>query len=211
MFNCLLLKFHFVETVSQNNLIKWSIQKYIVRSICVLCVVYILWMMFQWVSSIWEGYSCSSGSRHWRLARPLPDFPRYSPEADAGPANQRCGWCSCKIWWTSIHLWVEIWRRESTGKLINSIIIRICFIWLIKSLIQVHYNAEQKSVRIFSRNQEENTSKFPEIVSRLSSQLADDVKECILDCEAVGWDRETSRILPFQILSTRKKKVNINT
>ena len=72
----------------------------------------------------------------------------------------------------------------------------------------MHVSDKGKTVRIFSRNQEDNTSKFPEIVSRLESQLGPNVDSCILDCEAVAWDRESSKILPFQVLSTRKKKVH---
>ncbi|KAJ8958980.1 hypothetical protein NQ314_006344 [Rhamnusium bicolor] len=42
---------------------------------------------------------------------------------------------------------------------------------------------------------------------RLSGCRTENVKSCILDCEAVAWDKEKKQILPFQILSTRKRKV----
>ncbi|XP_065353538.1 DNA ligase 1 [Cloeon dipterum] len=71
---------------------------------------------------------------------------------------------------------------------------------------QVHISDKGKTVRIFSRNQEDNTSKYPDLVSRIGSQIESYVEDCILDCEAVAWDRESEKILPFQVLSTRKKK-----
>ncbi|KAF2361119.1 DNA ligase ATP-dependent [Trinorchestia longiramus] len=70
---------------------------------------------------------------------------------------------------------------------------------------QIHL-LEDGSVRVFSRNQEDNTTKYPDIIQRLKSSLTTDVKSCILDTEAVAWDKEKKQILPFQVLSTRKRK-----
>ncbi|XP_063707133.1 DNA ligase 1 [Culicoides brevitarsis] len=70
---------------------------------------------------------------------------------------------------------------------------------------QIHINDEGK-VYIYSRNSENNTSKYPDIISRIESVKKSSVESCILDCEAVAWDCENKKILPFQILSTRKRK-----
>ncbi|XP_077302640.1 DNA ligase 1 isoform X2 [Arctopsyche grandis] len=59
---------------------------------------------------------------------------------------------------------------------------------------------------IYSRNLENNTTKYPDILSRLGKALKPTVTSCVLDCEAVAWDKEKKQILPFQILSTRKRK-----
>ncbi|KAL0125125.1 hypothetical protein PUN28_004337 [Cardiocondyla obscurior] len=70
---------------------------------------------------------------------------------------------------------------------------------------QIHV-ADNGQVNIYSRNQENNTSKYPDIIKRFANTRGDLVKNCILDCETVAWDNEKKQILPFQILSTRKRK-----
>ncbi|KAF6206390.1 hypothetical protein GE061_017623 [Apolygus lucorum] len=70
---------------------------------------------------------------------------------------------------------------------------------------QIHQSEDGK-VSIYSRNQENNTSKYPDIISRLHTCTKDTVTSFILDSECVAWDLETQKIKPFQILSTRKRK-----
>ncbi|CAK1590807.1 unnamed protein product [Parnassius mnemosyne] len=75
---------------------------------------------------------------------------------------------------------------------------------------QIHVPGDQapsySDARIFSRNQENNTSKYPDVLSRLPALLKDSVRNCVLDCESVAYDTVNKKILPFQILSTRKRK-----
>ncbi|XP_046856445.1 DNA ligase 1-like isoform X2 [Xenia sp. Carnegie-2017] len=70
---------------------------------------------------------------------------------------------------------------------------------------QIHV-LNRNDIRIYSRNQENNTSKYPDVVARMAKVLKEDVTSCIIDSEAVAWDQEKKQILPFQVLSTRKKK-----
>merc|ERR1739848_589513 len=57
-----------------------------------------------------------------------------------------------------------------------------------------------------SRNQEDNTTKYPDIIKRLPNCLGAGVESAVLDCEAVAWDKDKQQIQPFQVLSTRKRK-----
>ncbi|NXC45608.1 DNLI1 ligase, partial [Penelope pileata] len=82
---------------------------------------------------------------------------------------------------------------------------------------QIHV-LESGAVFIYSRNQENTTSKYPDLVQRipkahvmLSSGIAPKmlkpgVRSCILDAEAVAWDKATKQLQPFQVLMTRKRK-----
>ncbi|XP_054624293.1 DNA ligase 1 isoform X2 [Dunckerocampus dactyliophorus] len=70
---------------------------------------------------------------------------------------------------------------------------------------QIHI-LESGEIRIFSRNQEDNTSKYPDIISRIPKVKKDSVVSCVLDTEAVAWDHKKKQIQPFQVLTTRKRK-----
>ncbi|XP_060636598.2 DNA ligase 1 [Anolis sagrei] len=70
---------------------------------------------------------------------------------------------------------------------------------------QIHI-LENGEVHIYSRNQENNTTKYPDIVSRIPKVKKSTVESCILDAEAVAWDPDSKQIQPFQVLTTRKRK-----
>ncbi|ODV76782.1 ATP-dependent DNA ligase [Suhomyces tanzawaensis NRRL Y-17324] len=67
-------------------------------------------------------------------------------------------------------------------------------------------------VRIYSRNSEDMSQRYPDLISIAKDFLKkqegadNNVSSMILDCEAVAWDRVNKKILPFQVLSTRKRK-----
>uniref|UniRef100_A0A8C5CYS5 DNA ligase 1 n=1 Tax=Gadus morhua TaxID=8049 RepID=A0A8C5CYS5_GADMO len=77
--------------------------------------------------------------------------------------------------------------------------------WYAGQSLQIHI-LENGEVRVFSRNQEDNTSKYPDIIARIPKMKKDSVVSCVLDSEAVAWDREKKQIQPFQVLTTRKRK-----
>ncbi|OWF35231.1 DNA ligase 1-like [Mizuhopecten yessoensis] len=70
---------------------------------------------------------------------------------------------------------------------------------------QIHI-LENGTVNIYSRNSENNTTKYPDIIARVPKVMKDSVKSCVIDSEAVAWDAEKKQIQPFQVLSHRKRK-----
>ncbi|KAI9477143.1 ATP-dependent DNA ligase [Zychaea mexicana] len=62
------------------------------------------------------------------------------------------------------------------------------------------------STKIYSRNSEDMSVRYPDVVEKLKKWVKPSTSSFILDCEAVAWDREKKCILPFQVLSTRKRK-----
>ncbi|KAL2021064.1 hypothetical protein VTK56DRAFT_7719 [Thermocarpiscus australiensis] len=59
---------------------------------------------------------------------------------------------------------------------------------------------------IFSRNSEDLSKKYPDILEKLPTWVKEDTKSFVLDCESVAWDVQEKKVLPFQQLMTRKKK-----
>lgn len=59
---------------------------------------------------------------------------------------------------------------------------------------------------IFSRNSEDLSRKYPDILAKLNTWVKPDTKSFVMDCESVGWDMVEKKVLPFQQLMTRKKK-----
>ncbi|KAI6008206.1 DNA ligase I [Pisolithus orientalis] len=62
------------------------------------------------------------------------------------------------------------------------------------------------SVAIFSRNSEDMSKKYPDLVERLSHCIKPETKSFVLDAEAVAVENTTGKLMPFQELGRRKRK-----
>ena len=71
---------------------------------------------------------------------------------------------------------------------------------------QAHLTADG-AVRVFSRNLQDTTKKWPEVAKVLREACASTMTSFVLDAEVVAVDTTTGALLPFQRLSTRKKEV----
>ena len=70
---------------------------------------------------------------------------------------------------------------------------------------QVHLLPDGK-VAVFSRNSEDMSKKYPDLVEQLPRCIKEGTKSFVLDAEAVAVDKTTGALLPFQELSKRKRK-----
>ena len=66
--------------------------------------------------------------------------------------------------------------------------------------------SEKGVSNIFSRNSEDLSKKYPDILAKLPTWVKDTTKSFVLDCETVAWDVTEKKVLPFQQLMTRKRK-----
>lgn len=65
-------------------------------------------------------------------------------------------------------------------------------------------SCDGKNIRLFTRRLEEVTSQFPDVVEVVSNHVH--AKSFILDSEAVGFDSENNKYLPFEAISQRIKR-----
>ena len=69
---------------------------------------------------------------------------------------------------------------------------------------QIHKTPDGK-LKVFSRNLLETTSKYPEVPLFVQESAIDGVDSFVLDAEVVAYNPKTGQLVPFQVLSTRKK------
>ena len=76
-----------------------------------------------------------------------------------------------------------------------------------RAQLHVYKNKSGKTItKIYSRNSENMTQKYPELLALMQNQLSPDVSSIIVDSEVVAYEPATKTIQPFQKLSTRAKK-----
>ncbi|PVG00774.1 putative CDC9-DNA ligase I [Serendipita vermifera] len=70
---------------------------------------------------------------------------------------------------------------------------------------QVH-RQEDGTVSVFSRNSEDMSKKYPDLMAQLPHCIKEGTTSFVFDAEAVAIDKTTGKLMPFQELSRRKRK-----
>ncbi len=73
--------------------------------------------------------------------------------------------------------------------------------------LQIHYQKRNNLIRLFSRNLEDVTYMYPDIVEAINKQV--NAEEIIFEGEAIGFNPQTGDFLPFQETVQRKRKYGI--
>lgn len=83
----------------------------------------------------------------------------------------------------------------------------------LKFTIEYKYDGERAQVhmlnngttKVFSRNLLDTSDKYPEVPLFVKEAATNKVQSFVLDTEVVAYNNKTNQLVPFQILSTRKK------
>jgi DNA ligase-1 len=73
--------------------------------------------------------------------------------------------------------------------------------------LQIHFDGRKNFVRLYSRNLEDVTFMYPDIVEAVKKQIKSN--QAIFEGEAVGFNPQTGEFLPFQETVQRKRKYGI--
>ncbi|MEI6532353.1 MAG: ATP-dependent DNA ligase [Candidatus Roizmanbacteria bacterium] len=73
--------------------------------------------------------------------------------------------------------------------------------------VQVHFNKQSGEVRIYSRNLEDVSYMYPDLIEGVQKEVI--ANEIIFEGEAIGFDSQTGSFLPFQETVQRKRKHGI--
>jgi DNA ligase-1 len=69
---------------------------------------------------------------------------------------------------------------------------------------QIHKTSDG-TLKVFSRNLLETSGKYPEVPLFVQEAATENVSSFVLDAEVVAFNGKTGQLVPFQVLSTRKK------
>ncbi len=74
--------------------------------------------------------------------------------------------------------------------------------------LQIHYSKLKHEARLYSRNLEEVSFMYPDIIAGIKKEVK--ARELICEGEAIGYDPNTGNFLPFQETVQRKRKYGID-